>query len=51
LDIHFSETYYMPEIADSMLENINRSFPDIVVIIGDLTENGLAAEYGSKEIY
>ena len=41
-DIHFSETYYMPEIANSMLENINRSYPDIVVITGDLTENGLA---------
>lgn len=40
----------MPEIADSMLENINRSFPDIVVITGDLTENGLAAEYdGAKK--
>jgi len=26
-DIHFSEAYYMPEIADLVLENINRSFP------------------------
>ncbi|HII91058.1 MAG TPA: metallophosphoesterase, partial [Methanosarcina sp.] len=49
-DIHFSEAYYMPEIADSMLENINRSSPDIIVITGDLTENGLAAEYnGAKK--
>ena len=48
-DIHFSEAYYMPEIADSMLENINRSAPDIVIVTGDLTENGLAAEYdGAK---
>lgn len=40
----------MPEIAASMLENINRSSPDIVVITGDLTENGLAAEYnGAKK--
>lgn len=39
----------MPEIAGSMLENINRSSPDIVIITGDLTENGLAAEYdGAK---
>ena len=44
-DIHFSEAYYMPEIADSMIENINRSAPNIVIITGDLTENGLAAEY------
>lgn len=40
----------MPDIANSMLENINRSSPDIVVITGDLTENGLAAEYnGAKK--
>ncbi|AKB83812.1 3',5'-cyclic-nucleotide phosphodiesterase [Methanosarcina barkeri 3] len=40
----------MPEIADSMLENINRSSPDIIVITGDLTENGLAAKYnGAKK--
>lgn len=40
----------MPEIANSMLENINRTYPDIVVITGDLTENGLAAEYnGAKK--
>jgi 3',5'-cyclic AMP phosphodiesterase CpdA len=48
-DIHFSEAYYMPEIADSMLENINRSSPDIVIITGDLTENGLAAEYNGAK--
>ena len=48
--IHFSEAYYMPEIADSMIENINQNSPDIVVITGDLTENGLAAEYnGAKD--
>lgn len=40
----------MLEIANSMLENINRSSPDIIVITGDLTENGLAAEYnGAKK--
>lgn len=39
----------MPEIANSMLENINRSSPDIVVITGDLTENGLAAEYNGAK--
>jgi 3',5'-cyclic AMP phosphodiesterase CpdA len=44
-DIHFSEAFYMPEVADRMLENINQSSPDIVIITGDLTENGLAAEY------
>jgi 3',5'-cyclic AMP phosphodiesterase CpdA len=48
-DIHFSEAYYMPEIANSMLQNINRSAPDIVVITGDLTENGLAAEYNGAK--
>ncbi|WP_082089028.1 metallophosphoesterase family protein [Methanosarcina siciliae] len=44
-DIHFSEAYFVPEIAESMLENINRLNPDIVVITGDLTENGFSAEY------
>jgi 3',5'-cyclic-AMP phosphodiesterase len=39
----------MPEIADSMLENINRNSPDIVIITGDLTENGLAAEYNGAK--
>lgn len=48
-NIHFSEAYYMPEIADSMIENINQNSPDIVVITGDLTENGLAAEYNGAK--
>jgi 3',5'-cyclic-AMP phosphodiesterase len=48
-DIHFSEAYYIPEIADSMIENINLNSPDIVVITGDLTENGLAAEYNGAK--
>ena len=40
----------MPQIADSMLESINNNSPDIVVITGDLTENGLASEYdGAKD--
>ncbi|AKB23551.1 3',5'-cyclic-nucleotide phosphodiesterase [Methanosarcina sp. MTP4] len=47
-DIHFSEAYYLPEIADAMIESINRYSPDIVVITGDLTENGLFAMSGSK---
>lgn len=33
-----------------MLENINKSSPDIIVITGDLTENGIANEYnGAKK--
>lgn len=33
-----------------MLRNINQNSPDIVIITGDLTENGLAAEYnGAKK--
>ncbi|AKB24721.1 3',5'-cyclic-nucleotide phosphodiesterase [Methanosarcina sp. MTP4] len=35
----------MPKIADSMIESINGLSPDIVVITGDLTENGFSAEY------
>lgn len=48
-DIHFSEAYYMPEIADSMLQIINESSPDIVIITGDLTENWFAAEYNGAK--
>jgi len=48
-DIHFSEAYYVPEIADSMLQNINMNSPDIVIITGDLTENGFAAEYNGAK--
>jgi 3',5'-cyclic AMP phosphodiesterase CpdA len=39
----------MPEIADRMLENINQNSPDIIIITGDLTENGLAAEYNGAK--
>jgi 3',5'-cyclic AMP phosphodiesterase CpdA len=39
----------MPEIANSMIENINKNSPDIVVVTGDLTENGLAAEYNGAK--
>lgn len=44
-DIHYSDAYFIPEIANSMLDSINLLKPDIVVITGDLTENGFAAEY------
>jgi 3',5'-cyclic AMP phosphodiesterase CpdA len=44
-DIHYSDAYFVPEIADSMLDSINLLKPDIVVITGDLTENGFLAEY------
>ena len=48
-DIHFSEIYYVPEIAEAMLRNINQSDPDIVIVTGDLTENGLAIEYSGAK--
>jgi 3',5'-cyclic AMP phosphodiesterase CpdA len=35
----------VPEIADSMLESINLLKPELIVITGDLTENGFFAEY------
>ncbi|MGB9132005.1 MAG: metallophosphoesterase, partial [Methanosarcina sp.] len=44
-DIHYSDAYFVPEIADSMLESINMLKPNIVVITGDLTENGFSVEY------
>lgn len=50
-DIHFSDAYFVPEIADSMVESINRLGPDIVVITGDLTENGFSAEYEGVKQY
>lgn len=39
----------MLDIADSMVENINKNSPDIVVVTGDLTENGLASEYNGAK--
>jgi len=44
-DIHYSDAYFVPEIADSMVDSINRLEPDLVAITGDLTENGFSAEY------
>ncbi|MGB9927213.1 MAG: metallophosphoesterase family protein [Methanosarcina sp.] len=43
--MHYSDAYFVEEIADSMLESINLARPDLVVITGDLTENGFSVEY------
>ncbi|MHB8101746.1 MAG: metallophosphoesterase family protein [Methanosarcina sp.] len=47
--MHYSDAYFVPEIADSMLESINLLKPDIVVITGDLTENGFSTEYNGAK--
>jgi 3',5'-cyclic-AMP phosphodiesterase len=44
-DIHYSDAYFVPEIAESMINSINQLEPNLVVITGDLTENGFSAEY------
>ncbi|MDW5550858.1 MAG: metallophosphoesterase family protein [Methanosarcina sp.] len=44
-DIHYSDAYFVPEIAESMVDSINQLEPNLVVITGDLTDNGFSAEY------
>jgi 3',5'-cyclic AMP phosphodiesterase CpdA len=50
-DLHCGENYFAPQMLEMAIREINGMKPDIVVITGDLTWNGLLEEYGLAKEY
>ncbi|HJH31728.1 MAG TPA: metallophosphoesterase [Methanosarcinaceae archaeon] len=44
-DIHVSSAHFLTDVAESVVQGVNEISPDILVITGDLTQNGSHQEY------
>ncbi|MBI4897935.1 MAG: metallophosphoesterase [Actinobacteria bacterium] len=44
-DMHCGSPYFVPELLESAIEEINDHDPDVVVVSGDLTNEGFLPEY------
>ncbi len=44
-DLHVKSIYYSDELADNLLDYLTEVYPDILVITGDLTDEGYLHEY------
>jgi len=50
-DIHVSDAHFLADVAGRVVDSINEIAPDIVVVTGDLTQNGYYPEFtGAKEL-
>jgi len=50
-DIHTAEPQFLPNLLERVIKEINKIEPEIVVITGDLTENGYPFEFKRAESY
>jgi len=50
-DIHVSDSYFLADVAESVMQSVNEISPDIVVITGDLTHNGSQQEFEDVKEY
>ncbi|AEB11632.1 metallophosphoesterase family protein [Marinithermus hydrothermalis] len=44
-DIHVASKYFLPELMERLIDEINTVGPDLVVLSGDLTDRGLRHEF------
>lgn len=44
-DLHISSAHFLSDVAESVVQGVNEISPDILVITGDLTQNGSFQEY------
>ncbi len=44
-DIHVSSPHFSMKLKENVVEEVNRSKPDLMIITGDLTDNGYRHEY------
>ena len=44
-DLHCGSPHFVPELLDQAIDEVNELEPDVVVISGDLTDDGLRGEY------
>jgi 3',5'-cyclic-AMP phosphodiesterase len=50
-DLHCGSPYFVPNLADRAIMEINELEPDVVVCSGDLTAFGFQQEYGEAKAY
>ena len=50
-DIHVAEQHFLPELLERVIREINKIEPEIVVVTGDLTENGHQSEFKRAKSY
>jgi len=44
-DLHMSSAHFLSDVAESVVQGVNEISPDILVITGDLTQNGSLQEF------
>jgi len=50
-DIHVAEQHFLPDLLERVIIDINEIEPEIVVVTGDLTENGYQSEFKRAKSY
>lgn len=50
-DLHTSSPHFIPELGERVLEEVNSIRPDVVVITGDITDDGYPHEYEIAKEY
>lgn len=50
-DLHFGSSFFVPEWAQRVVGLIQREMPDVLVVAGDLTENGFEQEYEEAALF
>jgi 3',5'-cyclic AMP phosphodiesterase CpdA len=50
-DIHVSVSHFLVDVANKVIKGINKISPDIVVITGDMTQNGSYPEFKEAKEY
>lgn len=50
-DIHATEAHLLPDLAENVIKRLNELAPDILVVTGDLTDNGYPIEYERAKRY
>ncbi|MBN1762063.1 MAG: metallophosphoesterase [Methanomicrobia archaeon] len=50
-DIHAGGSHFLPDLAENVIDTINKLKPDILVVTGDLTDNGYTSEFEEAKGY
>jgi 3',5'-cyclic-AMP phosphodiesterase len=50
-DLHCESPFFVPSLLDRALVEVNELEPDVVIVSGDLTGDGLRGEYESARHY
>lgn len=50
-DIHAGVSHFLSDLAENVVDTINELKPDILVVTGDLTDNGYTSEFEKAKGY